>query len=189
MSRADPHDICRIPPNIPFAGATAADLTDRFNWSDDFLRGGRLPRLPGNFNAPRDPALPPTHGGAPEDWDEAKWRRFLGVYHLLIENTDHLFGQALAALDRAGLAEETLVVFTSDHGDHAAAHGLVGKGSFYEESARVLLVLRFPGKVASGRRDRRHCVSGVDLLPTIADYAGIDLGAAPPRRPQPAAAP
>ncbi len=173
LSLINPHDICRIPKGVPREDTSVADLTDRFDWSDEYLRGRRLPAVPANHQAPAPPAMLPTHGTAP-DWEQDRWRRFIGVYHLLIENTDWLIGLALDALRRAGLENNTLVVFTADHGDHAGAHGLAGKGTFFEESARVPLVLRWPGRIPADRHDAAHGVSGVDLLPTFCDYAGID---------------
>jgi len=174
LSLINPHDICRIPKGVPREDTSVADLTDRFNWSDEYLRGGKLPPVPTNHEAPSPEPMLPSHGASP-DWDEARWRRFIGVYHLLIENTDWMIGLVLDALHRAGIEENTLVVFTTDHGDHAGAHRLVGKGSFFEESARVPLVARLPGQIAADRFDRDHGVSGVDLLPTFCDFAGLTI--------------
>ncbi len=177
VSLINPHDICRIPvqqPPIPFEDASVADLTDRFNWSDTFTRGRDIPPLPPNHSAPPLDWMPATHGSAP-DWDEKRWRRFLAVYQQLIENVDWQMGLVLDALQRIGQADNTLVIFTSDHGDHASAHGLVGKGTFYEESVRVPLTLRWPGRIAAGRREDEHPVSLIDLLPTILGAAGVEV--------------
>jgi len=177
VSLVNPHDICRIPvqqPPIPFEDTSCADLTDRFNWSDAFTRGRDIPPVPANHTAPPLDFMPPTHGTSP-DWGEKRWRRFLAVYQQLIENVDWQFGLVLDALERSGQADDTLVVFTTDHGDHAAAHGMVGKGTFYEESARVPLTLRFPGRIAAGRRDESHPVSHIDLLPSLLGLADIPV--------------
>jgi len=173
LSLINPHDICRIPKGVPREDTTVADLTDRFNWGDDYLRGGKLPGVPKNHDAPPADGMEPSNGGDP-GWDEKRWRNYLGVYHLMMENVDWQIGLALDTLQRKGLAENTIVVFTSDHGEHAGAHRMTGKGSLYEESTRVPLIVRGPG-IATGRHDTAHGVSGVDILPTLCDLAGLPV--------------
>ena len=82
------------------------------------------------------------------------------------------------ALRDAGLEKNTLVVFTSDHGDMDSAHKMEHKSVLYEEAVRVPFVMSYRGVIPAGKVDEAHLVSnGLDLLPTLCDYAGIE----PPR--------
>ena len=73
----------------------------------------------------------------------------------------------------AGLEDNTLIIFTSDHGNMDASHRLASKGFHYEESVGVPLILKYKGAIPADRTDRKHLVStGLDILPTICDYVG-----------------
>ena len=90
---------------------------------------------------------------------------------------DDTLGRMLKALDRTGLAGNTIVVFTSDHGDNLGSLGLVQKGGPNEESIRIQLIMRGPGVAAQGRAVTGHVGSLVDLAPTLLSLAGIDTPA------------
>ena len=93
------------------------------------------------------------------------------AYFGLCSWTDHNVGRILAALRDAGLEQETLVVYTSDHGDNVGARGLWGKSTLYQESAAIPMLVAGPG-IPEG-----VCQTPVDLLdlyPTILQGAGID---------------
>ena len=105
-------------------------------------------------------------------------RRARAAYYGLVSYADDKLRQLLEALDRFGLADDTLVIHTSDHGEMLGEHGLWRKMSFYEESARVPLQVRWPGSAAAGRRVR-ECVSLVDVTATIVAAAGAASPAAP----------
>jgi len=104
---------------------------------------------------------------------EKNMRPYLAWYALLCKRADSYLACILAALDaRPDLAANTVVIFCSDHGDLACAHGTVFKGPMmYEELMKVPLIVRGPGIVAGGIR--RELVSLVDVLPTLCDLAGI----------------
>jgi len=107
-------------------------------------------------------------------YDERAWRINRWIYHRLTEKVDSHIGAILAGLKQAGLEENTVVVFTSDHGNMDASHRLASKGLFYEESVGVPLILKYQGGILAGRTDRTHLVStGLDILPTLCDYAGV----------------
>jgi choline-sulfatase len=95
-------------------------------------------------------------------------RNYLGM----ISWIDHKVGLLLAELDRLGLADDTAVVFTSDHGEMLGEHGQWSKRLLLEWSARVPLIARLPGRVGAGRRVSQP-VSLVDLLPTFNELAGV----------------
>jgi len=79
----------------------------------------------------------------------------------------------LHALRQAGLEEKTLIVFTSDHGECAGAHGFNQKTVFYEESVRVPLIVCHKGVTKQGSCDKM-VNTGLDLLPTMLDFAGLE---------------
>jgi choline-sulfatase len=102
------------------------------------------------------------------------WRRHRWGYYRMTELVDKNIDRVLTALRQAGLEENTVVVFTSDHGDCAGAHGFNQKTVFYDESARVPLIIACPGR---GRVGVAHELvnTGIDLLPTMLDFAGVEI--------------
>jgi choline-sulfatase len=104
------------------------------------------------------------------DGDHAKVRRAIAGYLGLVSFMDDNVGKVLRALEDCGLAAETRVVYTSDHGDNAGARGLWGKSTMYEESAGVPLILAGPG-VAAGARCPTPA-SHVDLFPFFLESTG-----------------
>ncbi|MEC9477075.1 MAG: sulfatase-like hydrolase/transferase [Planctomycetota bacterium] len=96
----------------------------------------------------------------------------LAAYYAMISQMDAQVGRIIDALQETGLAENTMVVFTSDHGLAVGSHGLMGKQNLYEHSTRVPLLIVGPGIEAGS-----VCKQPVylhDLVPTIADWARID---------------
>lgn len=115
---------------------------------------------------------------AREKWSPEMWRLFRWAYCRLTEMVDEEIGRVLAAVRDAGIEGNTLIVFTSDHGDHDSAHRLEHKSILYEGAARVPFIMSYQGVIPTGAVDETHLVSnGLDLLPTLCDYAGI----APPK--------
>ncbi len=109
-----------------------------------------------------------------EQWSEQRWREYRHVYARLTERVDGQIAQVLQALHDSGQEETTLVVFVSDHGDSDAARKMVGKNVPYEESMRVPFILSRKGMGRAGEVDHTLVSSGLDLIPTLCDYAGID---------------
>ena len=104
---------------------------------------------------------------------ETQIRRARAAYYALVTYLDHKVGRLLAALDETGQAQNTIVVFTADHGEMLGEHGLWRKSTFYEHSARVPLIVRWPGVFAGGRRVP-EAVSLVDLVATLVEVAGTE---------------
>ena len=116
-------------------------------------------------------ALESGHREQDEMTDEQR-RQARQAYAASISFLDAQVGRVVAALDRLGLADDTVIVFTSDHGYHMGEHGLWQKRSLFEESARVPLLIVWPGKTAAGGVASAP-VSHVDLYPTIAAGCGL----------------
>jgi len=93
-------------------------------------------------------------------------------YYAFVTEIDEWVGKILGKLDKLKLADNTLVIFVSDHGEMLGAHSMHGKFCFYEESVRVPLIIRFPGKIKPGQRIETP-VSTLNIFPTILDYAGL----------------
>ena len=114
--------------------------------------------------------------GLPEYSDPELIKYMISNYYGLVKEIDDWVGQILDKLDELGLADQTLVIFTSDHGEMLGAHGLREKNVFYEESAHIPLLIRCPGEIESQTRVDGY-VSHVDLFATIMDY--LDAGTFP----------
>ncbi|MBL9213744.1 MAG: sulfatase [Opitutaceae bacterium] len=99
-------------------------------------------------------------------------REALQAYYASISFMDAQVGRVMAALDRLGLAESTIIVFTSDHGYHTGEHGLWQKQSLFENSARVPLLIVAPGVGKPGTVAPTP-VSHLDLYPTLTALAGV----------------
>jgi choline-sulfatase len=100
-------------------------------------------------------------------------RRLRRAYYALVTYTDHKVGELLDVLDETGLAKNTVVIFTSDHGDMLCEKEMVQKRNLYEPSCRVPFVVRFPDGWKAGTRFATP-VSLLDLLPTFCELAGVE---------------
>jgi choline-sulfatase len=130
------------------------------------------------------PPLPPNHEFDPHepaslqrrkrpDWSEQQWRYYLYNYYRMVEMVDAEIGRVLQALDDSGEADNTIVVFTADHGEGRGRHKLVTKNYLYDEAVKVPLIFAAPGRAEAGRVDRANLVSGVDILRTVCDLTGV----------------
>ena len=100
------------------------------------------------------------------EWKES-WRVYLGLVAML----DDCVGQVLSALKEEGLYDDSIIIFTADHGEMLGSHSLFQKMCMYEESAHVPLFIRFP---ESEHKDIDRVVSHIDVLPTLVDYLSIE---------------
>jgi len=104
-------------------------------------------------------------------------RKCRQAYYASISFMDAQVGRVVDALDRLGLAENTIIVFTSDHGYHMGEHGLWQKMSLFEESSRVPLLIVAPGAVMKGAAAKGAVasspISHIDLFPTLSELCGV----------------
>jgi arylsulfatase A-like enzyme len=167
VSLMNPHDICQVSCMRTNAGRLPVDLDE-------------LPPLPANFHARPDEPMTLVNRvrksyrrSASFGWDEDDWRLYIWQYYRYCELADLAIGRVLDAIDASGLRENTLLVYTSDHGEGLGHHGMFTKAYLYESSARVPLALSWPGRLPAGERNRSILTSGVDLFPTFCAAAGI----------------
>jgi arylsulfatase A-like enzyme len=130
------------------------------------------------------PAKPPIQADASREsyaglargfaaYSPEELRETVRAYYAMVSLVDDETGRILAALDERGLADDTVVVFTSDHGEMLGDHRLMLKGPMlYEPAVRVPLILRWPGRLPAGQR-REEIVEWIDLCPTFLDLAGL----------------
>ena len=107
-----------------------------------------------------------------EGYTDDEVRRARAAYYGLITYMDNKIGRLMDALEEQGLAENTVIIYTSDHGESLGEHGLWRKMNFYEHSARVPLQISWPG-VISGGQHFDGATSLVDVTATILDVAGV----------------
>ncbi len=148
--------------------------------SDEEFFSKYCPPLPDNFEIPdKEPTAfmadkPDFSHWVRDNWTEKDWLMHRWAYARLTEMVDKEIGKVLDALKESGQEENTIVIYTSDHGEQDGAHRLEEKGFVYEESARVPLLVSWKGKIKPGQVDRTHLVSnGLDILPSICDLAGV----------------
>ncbi len=116
-----------------------------------------------------------AHGYHSHLHDRRTLQQGMAVYYGMTSLMDREIGRILDALDRTGQAENTLVVFTTDHGHFLGQHGLVSKGPFhYEDVVRLPFIAKYPGRIPPGDTNR-SMVSLVDLAPTFLEFAGLDV--------------
>ena len=177
----NPHDICFA--HLARKGKNRHNVLNLHKKASS-LPLDQLPPVPENYAIQQDePAAIEAHLNAKattpsltmrKEYDEKAWRINRWIYHRLTEQVDEHIGMILDGLKDAGLEDNTLIIFTSDHGNMDASHRLASKGFFYEESVGVPLIIKHKATIPSGKTDQTHLVStGLDILPTICDYAGV----------------
>ena len=126
----------------------------------------------------------PWNGVDYSEFTDAHKRKIRAHYAALVKQIDHEVGQILATLEEIGQLDNTVIIFASDHGDYLGDHDLIGKGSFYEASIHVPLVVRFPDGSQTGVYD--GLVTLGDVTATIVALAGCALPEYLDSRPLPA---
>ena len=135
--------------------------------------------LPENFKSEPDPYMDRYPGDAfdnPESWKKEflddSFQEYLRVYYAMVNQLDEQFGRIMSKLDNLGITENTIVVFSSDHGEMFASQGRMFKLTFYDEAARIPFLVRYPEKVKNGDSD--VCLSTPDIMPTLLGLMGLN---------------
>lgn len=170
VSLMNPHNVCQLArgqelPDGPI-GTPPSDLNE-------------LPPLPNNFDVPEnEPTVireiqerSKAFHYPTEDWGELEWRQYLWGYYRLVEKVDAQIGQILDALEKGG-HENTVIIFTSDHGEGVAQHHWNQKQILYDQSVKTPLIINWKGKTK--HRAYKELVSNaIDIPVTLYEIAGI----------------
>jgi len=167
LSLVNPHDICYyrrldVPPLV------VPDVFEHLpeNFNDDLNDKPRIQKIY------RD-AMGKLLGTGPNQ-PEQVWLKYLDFYYYLIRKVDEQVARILAELDRLGLSENTIVIFTADHGEMCGSHKLQAKGPFvYQENNNVPFVIRWSGKIPAGTKTEA-LGQNPDLFPTLLELVGIN---------------
>jgi choline-sulfatase len=110
----------------------------------------------------------------PRSWNNDQIDLYNWMYHRLTESVDAQIGRVLAALKKSGLEENTIIVFTTDHGDMNGSHGLILKNVLFEEAQRVPFIFSGKGIKANTADNKTLTCNGIDLIPTLCDLTGVN---------------
>lgn len=105
---------------------------------------------------------------------DSQWKKVRAFYYALITHIDEEIGKIMDELDSLNLTQDTIIIFTSDHGDNLGDHGLIGKSQAYDSSSRVPLLVSYPANVSEGQR-KGEIVESVDIAPTVLDWCGVQI--------------
>lgn len=176
ISLLNPHNVCQL----ARADAVGTDLPDGpiaiapENLDD-------LPPLPDNFDIPEnEPTVIreiqhrsrefhyPTY-----DWSELTWRQYLWGYYRLVEKVDAEIGKVLWALEKGGHLENTIVIFTSDHGEGVARHHWNQKQILYDQSTKTPFIISWKGN-SKQKVSKELVCNALDIPATILEIAGVE---------------
>lgn len=128
---------------------------------------------PSNYKPDNDPYSDnwglfrnPKERAALPDW--------MRVYYAMTANLDWNFGRLMKALDKAGVRDNTIIAFTSDHGEMFGSQGRLAKNIFYEEAVRVPFLMRMPGRMPAGRVSDA-CLNTPDIMPTLLSAMSLPI--------------
>jgi arylsulfatase A-like enzyme len=179
----NPHDICFAYSAYKGTSPKGKQSVEHLYRQAAALPPDELPPLPDNYAIPPEephaiesnlsPRAVTPAGTMRAEYDQRQWQIYRWIYCRLTEQVDRHIGQILDAVKRNGLEDKTLIVFTSDHGNMDASHRLASKGLFYEESAGVPMLMKYKGVIPPDTVDEHLVSNGLDILPTLCDYAGV----------------
>lgn len=177
----NPHDACELARIISGVNDNYHDGAVEEAMDLEFC-----PPLPGNFAIPlseaegfygrrfQEPGDNYWKAHPTIDWTSTEWRQYIYGYDRLLEKVDAHIEEIVDELDSLGILENTVVIYTSDHGDGHASHQWNQKKTFYEESINIPFVVSWKGQTKAGIIDEETLVnSGLDLYPTILKLAGL----------------
>lgn len=128
------------------------------NTFDDWYKKGKYPWVP-NW----------IHSGIPKDLEKAQ--NVMAAYNACITEMDDMVGRVVQSLKDKGLYENTIIIYTTDHGEHLFEHGLRGKHCMYEDAVNIPFIISYP-KLFKQNTTNNSLVSLIDIMPTLADLVG-----------------
>jgi len=163
------------------------DLYNVAEWGQGTTKSSGI-KKPASFYEPTEnlpPMLQSQRNGGNKVWnmdvafkDEQLWRNYIGGYYALVTEIDKCVGDILKAIEEAGIEDETIVIYTSDHGDFVGNHGMVEKAAeghnVYEDILNIPLIIKIPGKTNKGKRTA-ELVTNADILPTLIDVLALKV--------------
>ena len=180
----NPHDACELARNM--SGIEDDYKDEPIDVSNVPLED--TPPLPANFAIPPNEAegfalrRNPERGTSmfgkhpTKDWGELEWRRYMYGYDRLLEMVDAHIKLVIDELEAQGLLDNTVIIYTSDHGDGHASHMWNQKMTFYEEAINVPFIISWKGRTKAGYLDESTLSStGLDIFPTILKFAGVPI--------------
>lgn len=169
VSYDNPHNICEWARNepLPYGNVDKIDLH-------------KTPELPKNHKQANDfPEVLKIEQTANKKvyptvlYSEEDWRQYRSAYYRLVEKVDAEIGKILDAVDDLGLSKNTLIIFTSDHGDGNGSHQWNQKTALIQESVKVPFIVSYKGKIKKGKTNDKLVSNGLDLYPTITAFANL----------------
>jgi len=144
-------------------------------------------KKPTSFYEPTEklpPFLQSQRNGGNKVWNmdkafenEQLWRNYIGAYYALVTELDFYIGEIINSLEKSGMKDETIIIYSSDHGDFVGNHGMVEKAAMghnvYEDILNIPLIIHYPGQSKGSKK--YELVSQVDILPTILEMAGVEM--------------
>lgn len=167
----NPHNICEYARGqaTPHAEVPHADIEDCPNLPENYAVSPYDASVL-RFEQSQDYKLYPTTTYTPDDW-----RRYRNAYYRLTEAVDAEIGKILDEVERQNLWKNTIIIFTSDHGDGNGSHQWNQKTALYEEVAGVPMIVCLPGGRNAGTVTDALVNNGTDLMPSICDWTGAEL--------------
>ena len=182
-SLMNPHDTCEL-------ARLMSGIDD--DWKDEPVEWDvpleKTPPLPANFAIPENEpeGFSVRRGSEPGSsmfrkhptkyWTEKQWRQYMYGYDRLLEMVDAHIKLVIDELENQGLLDDTVIIYTSDHGDGHASHQWNQKMTFYEEAVNVPFIISWKGRTRAGVIDEETLSStGLDIFPTILKFAGVPV--------------
>lgn len=167
----NPHNICEYArgQKTPHAPVVEPSLEECPNLPENFAVSPYDASVL-RFEQDQNYKLYPTTSYSPDDW-----RRYRNAYYRLTEAVDAEIGKIIAEIDRQNLWKNTVIIFTSDHGDGNGAHHWNQKTALYEEVVGVPMIVCLPGGKNAGTVSEAIVNNGIDLMPSVCEWTGAEL--------------
>lgn len=168
----NPHSICEWARNepLPYGNIKPVSLDKTTELPINFKQSATFPEAL-KIEQIANKKVYPTQNYTNEDW-----RQYRYTYYQLVEKVDKEIGKIINAIDTLGLRKNTVIIFTSDHGDGNAAHGWNQKTALFQESINVPFIINYQAKNSSEEKINTSLIStGLDIFTTILDFADIEI--------------